>query len=135
METQTAAELIAKLEAPSWFSGTKYMEHDIQFILKLLSAPIYKGVPNLYERLVTYKTTIEKLLERLSSFQKEVIKFNDSLENYPEEDGPSIDEYYYVRLKHFKDDFVALNSDFLEVKYEIFSYLETALITTNQNIN
>mgnify|MGYP003109857989 CR=1 FL=1 len=115
MKTQTAAELIAKLEAPSWFSGTKYMKRDIEFILKLLTAPVYKSIPNLYEQLVAYKATIERLSERLLSFQNEVIKFKDSLENYPEKDDPSIDEYYYVKLKHFKDDFVALDSKFLEI--------------------
>lgn len=135
METQSPVQLIANLERPIWFSVIRFMEQDITFIKQLLTAPIYKqNVPNVFERLTKYLTQTDELGKKVSTFIKEVAVFKKSLENYPEEGNPSIDEYYYGRHKHFKDEYIKLDGEFLQLKSKIFCYISTTLLSpTSKN--
>lgn len=129
MESQTPSQIISRLESPIWFSAIRFMEQDLAFIKQLLTAPIFKqNVPNLFERLTGYLVQINDLSKKVSTFIDEVKKFKDSLENYPEENNPSIDEFYYGRHKHFMDGYIKLDIKFLEVKYDVFTYLSGVLL-------
>jgi hypothetical protein len=92
--------------------------------------PIYKNSPNLYENFVICKTNVASLTKRLEVFLQEVGKFKVSLGNYPNEDNPSFDQYDYGRHKHFMDDYSTLDADFLEAKFNMFSYSEALLPST-----
>lgn len=129
MESQTPTHIISRLEAPMWFSAIRFMEQDIAFIKRLLTAPIFRqNVPNLFERLTKYLTQIDELSKKVGSFINEVNTFKESLENYPEEDNPSIDEYYYGRHKHFMEDYIRLDTQFLELKSDVFGYISGVLL-------
>jgi|GEM_PF-6142145 len=129
METKTSAHIVSRLEAPMWFSATLCMKEDISFMKQLLTAPIYKqNVPNVYERLTTFLSKINALSKKVKMFIDEVAVFKESLENYPEEDNPSFDEYYYGRQKHFMDDYIKLDTEFLELKSKLYTYLSGILL-------
>lgn len=129
MENQTPAHLISRLESPMWFSAIRFMEQDLAFLKQLLTAPIFKqNVPNMFEHLTEYLTQTNEFSKKVAKFISEVAIFKESLENYPEEDNPSIDEYYYGRQKHFMDDYILLDTEFLELKSEIVTYLSGALL-------
>ena len=130
MEAQTSSQIISRLEAPMWFASTRFMKQDIDFINQLLQAPIYKqDIPNHYERLTLFMNTVHRFSKQVDIFIKEIANFKKSLEKYPEEDTPSIDEYYYGRHKYFMDGYLKLDTRFLELKSDVFTYLSGALLT------
>jgi hypothetical protein len=129
MEIQTPSQSNLRLEEPMWFSATHFMVQDLKFIKQLLIAPIFKqNVPNLFEQLTRNLSQINDLSIKVSSFIKEVSEFRETLQHYPEENNPSIDEYYYGRRRHFMNDYNLLEADFLELKSKIFNYLSSVLL-------
>lgn len=130
IKSQTPAHIISGLEARMWFSTIRFMEQDLAFIKRLLTAPIFRqNVPNLFERLTKYLTKINELSEQVGSFINEVKTFKESLENYPEEDNPFIDDYYYGRYKLFMEDYIKLDTRFLELKSDVCDYVSGVLLT------
>ena len=129
MESKNSAQNKSRLENPFWYSEIEFIEQDVNFIKQLLKAPVYKqNIPNLFERLSSYNNQIEKTSKRIAQFISEVAIFRKSLDNYPEEDNPNIDEYYYGRQKHFQDDFKQLDAEFSALKSKIFTYLSGVIL-------
>jgi hypothetical protein len=111
----------------------RYLEEDIEFLIGLLTAPIYQAkTPNLYENLKTYQSKFRTLSSRIDVFKDKVAVFEKSLETYPEEDNSTIDEYYHEVQTSLIDNFTEINIEFLELKSKLYAFLSGAMLKQNK---
>ncbi len=131
-ERNTSEELLKAFhdDAKWWKLTIVYIENEIEFIDRLLSAQIYKeNTPNLFEHLQQFKHTIGTKKRETMNLKKELFEYESTLRGILECQDISCDTYYLENHKALKERFEEFNIGFRDYKTKLHNYLGAILLT------
>lgn len=110
-------------ESTKWKSQFLHMEDELLFITRLLNSYVFEpNTPNLFERLLDYKTRTREVDKRKDVVHGHLIKHESELGGILECTDRGRDELYFKKHDELKANVKSCLSDFQCLKTEIFNY-------------
>ena len=110
-------------ESAKWKSQFLHMEDELLFIKRLLNSYVFEpNTPNLFERLLDYKTRINSVDEMKDVVNKDLVKHESELGGILECSDRDCDDMYFKKHDELKEKVKSCLSDFQGLKTEIFNY-------------
>lgn len=129
--TKTEPEkIVEKLhwESLKWKSHFLIMEDELLFINRLLNSYVFESsTPNLFERLMEYKSRIKQVEERKNAAKTSLIVHESELGGLLECLAKSCDKAYQEEHETIEAEVMGCMEDFQNLKLEIFNYTGSIL--------
>ncbi|MGW9685741.1 hypothetical protein [Flagellimonas sp. 2504JD1-5] len=110
-------------ESLKWKSHFLLMEDELLFINRLLNSYVFEpNTPNLFERLMDYKSRIKKVEEKKNEAKTRLVVHESELGGLLECLAKSCDKAYQKEHESIKAEVMACIEDFQNLKLEIFNY-------------
>ncbi len=110
-------------ESLKWKSHFLLIEDELLFITRLLNSYVFEpNTPNLFERLMDYKSRINKIEQRKDVIKASLVVHESKLGGLMECLGKSCDKAYQKEHKAIEAEVMRCIEDFQNLKLEIFNY-------------
>ena len=115
-------------ESLQWKSYFHFMDDELLFINRLLNSYVYEpNTPNLFERLMEYKSRITAIEGQIAKVKTQLTLHENELGGVLECLGKSTDKVYKTEHETIKAEALACIEAFQELKMEIFNYAGSIL--------
>lgn len=131
-ERNTPEELLAAFhhDAEWWKLTVGYIQNEIEFINRLLSAHAYKeNIPNLFEHLQKFKHEMDTKTRETLNLKKELWDYEDKLRGILECEDISCDTFYLENHITLTARFEKFYIGFNDYKTNVFNYLGAILVS------
>ena len=115
-------------ESTTWKSQFLHMEDELLFIERLLNSYVFEpNTPNLFERLMDYKSRIKEVCKRKDEVVTTLSEHESQLGGMLERDDRFCDQVYFGKHDEIKSEVKECLGDFQNLKAEIFNYAGSIL--------
>lgn len=121
-------------ESLKWKSHFLLMEDELLFIHRLLNSYVFEpNTPNLFERLMEYKSKIKMIEGNIAKVKANLTTHENELGGIMECVGKSCDKIYKKKHETIKAQALSCIEAFQELKLEIFNYAGSILKKNKSN--
>lgn len=116
---ETIEEL--QLERESWMAQLAHLTWDIHFFRKFLKAPIFRPVPNLFEKISKFSKELNTCKEELQELNQDLQHHRFDLEKMLECDDVSCDNFYLEQHKKIEKRVQNFSNHMRNLQSQIFT--------------
>lgn len=121
-------------EREAWISEMAHLTWDIHFFKKFLKAPLFRPVPDLYEKISGFLKELNTCKEELQELNQEIQNHRFDLEKMLECDDVSCDNFYLEQHKKLENQVKNFSNHMRNLQSQIVTYTSDLLIEDkNQN--
>lgn len=116
-------------EIREWDKKLQISSQAFAFLHELITADIFqRDLPNLYENLFTYSSTMLALKNEKISLHQEIVNHKNDLNGMLECEDISCETFYYSQHENLHKKLLRFLSDFHEFQAELFKFCSNKLL-------